>query len=68
MRPRYSAPTSAGYTLICVGRGRQFNLYVRAEDEELWAWAEAQAKSRRMPVSQFVLMLIERARGNTKDD
>ena len=37
-------------------------IYVRREDAELWEWAVAFARSRRMPVSGLVMTALEEYR------
>ncbi|NDL58649.1 hypothetical protein [Phytoactinopolyspora mesophila] len=49
-----------------MARGRNLNLYIRADDEPLWAWAEQEAARRRLALSQFMAMLIERYRDDSE--
>lgn len=51
---------------MCVARGRNINLYIRPADEELWAWAEAQAAARRLSLSQFVALVLEHHRDESE--
>jgi hypothetical protein len=43
-------------------------VYVRDEDVELWARAEAYAKARRMPVSGLVMAALEAYLADVDDD
>ena len=40
--------------------GKQVSVYIRDEDAELWARAEAYAKARRLPMSALVMTALER--------
>ncbi|WP_157575023.1 hypothetical protein [Jiangella muralis] len=51
-----------------MARGRNINLYIRADDEALWDWAEQQAAQRRLALSQFIALVLERARDDEGDD
>jgi hypothetical protein len=39
--------------------GKQVSIYIRDDDLELWARAEAYARSKRMPASGLVLAALE---------
>lgn len=43
-------------------------VYVRDEDVELWQWAEAYARKRRMPTSGLVMAALEAYRAEHNDD
>jgi hypothetical protein len=40
----------------------QKSIYVRAEDDDLWQWAQAYARAHRMPVSALIMLALERLR------
>jgi hypothetical protein len=39
--------------------GKQVSVYIRDDDAELWARAEAYAKARRLPMSALVMTALE---------
>lgn len=49
-----------------MARGRNINLYIRAADEPLWTWAEREAAKRRLALSQYLALLLERARDESE--
>lgn len=50
-----------------MARGRNINIYIRAADEPLWQWAERQAAARRLALSQYLALLLERYRGESEE-
>jgi len=49
-----------------VARGRNINLYIRADDEPLWQWAEQQAAARRLALSQYIALVLEQHRAESE--
>lgn len=51
-----------------MAKERELHLYLRAADRELWEWARQESARRRMSLSQFLAMLIEREQAATPSD